>query len=106
MALSDKVAVLRKGKYIGTVKTSETNPQALTDMMVGHSVTLNIDRPKYDAPVPRLTLKGITCYDGEGVKRLDNVSFTLWAVRSWHRRHRRFRPAGAAGGHCGPASRG
>ena len=76
MALSDKVAVLRKGKYIGTVKTSETNPQALTDMMVGHSVTLNIDRPKYDAPVPRLTLKGITCYDGEGVKRLDNVSFT------------------------------
>ena len=76
MALSDKVAVLRKGKYIGTVKTSETNPQALTDMMVGHSVTLNIDRPEYDAPVPRLTLKGITCYDGEGVKRLDNVSFT------------------------------
>ena len=76
MALSDKVAVLRKGKYIGTVKTSETNPQALTDMMVGHSVTLNIDRPKYDAPVPRLTLTGITCYDGEGVKRLDNVSFT------------------------------
>ena len=76
MALSDKVAVLRKGKYIGTVKTSETDPQALTDMMVGHSVTLNIDRPKYAAPVPRLTLKGITCYDGEGVKRLDNVSFT------------------------------
>ncbi len=52
MAISDKVAVLRKGKYIGTVKTSETDPQALTDMMVGHSVTLNIDRPKYDAPVP------------------------------------------------------
>ena len=52
MALSDKVAVLRKGKYIGTVKTAETDPQALTDMMVGHSVTLNIDRPKSDAPVP------------------------------------------------------
>ena len=76
MAVADRCTVLRKGKYIGTVKTSETDPQALTDMMVGHSVTLNIDRPKYDAPVPRLTLKGITCYDGEGVKRLDNVSFT------------------------------
>ena len=37
MAVSDQVAVLRKGKYIGTVKTSETNPQALTDMMVGRS---------------------------------------------------------------------
>lgn len=76
MALSDKVAVLRKGKYIGTVNTSETNPQALTDMMVGHAVTLNIDRPRYEKPVKRLEVKGLTVLDGEGVKKLDNVSFT------------------------------
>ncbi len=76
MALSDKVAVLRKGQYIGTVNTSETNPQALTDMMVGHSVTLNIDCPHYEHPVPRLDVQGLTCFDAEGVKRLDNVSFT------------------------------
>ena len=76
MELSDKVAVLRKGKYIGTVNTAETNPQALTEMMVGHSVTLNIDRPVYDDPQPRLQLSGVTCYDQDGVKRLDNISFT------------------------------
>ena len=76
MALSDKVSVLRKGKYIGTVNTAETNPQALTDMMVGRSVTLNIDRPRYESPKKLLELKGISCYDGEGVKKLDNVSFT------------------------------
>nr|WP_298021699.1 ABC transporter ATP-binding protein [uncultured Dysosmobacter sp.] len=76
MALSDKVAVLRKGKYIGTVKTSETNPQALTDMMVGRSVTLNIDRPMPVDPTPRLEIQGLTCLDAEGVKKLDNVSFT------------------------------
>ena len=76
MALSDKVAVLRKGKYIGTVNTSETNPQALTDMMVGHAVALNIDRPKYDNPTPRLALEHITCLDAEGVKKLDDVTFT------------------------------
>ena len=75
MALSDKVAVLRKGKYIGTVNTSETNPQALTDMMVGHAVTLNIDRPRYEKPVKRLEVKGLTCIDAEGVKKLDGVSF-------------------------------
>ena len=68
--------VLRKGQYIGTVNTSETNPQALTDMMVGHAVTLNIDRPRYENPVPRLTLQDVTCYDNEGVVRLDHVSFT------------------------------
>ena len=56
--------------------SSETNPQALTDMMVGHAVTLNIDRPRYENPVPRLTLQDVTCYDNEGVVRLDHVSFT------------------------------
>ncbi len=76
MALSDKVAVLRKGKYIGTVSTAETNPQALTDMMVGHAVTLNIDRPRYEAPVKRLEVRDLTCLDAEGVKKLDGVSFT------------------------------
>lgn len=76
MALSDKVAVLRKGRYIGTVNTAETSPQALTDMMVGHSVTLNINRPRYGAPVKRLEVRNLTCLDGEGIKRLDNVSFT------------------------------
>ena len=76
MALSDRVTVLRKGQYIGTVPTSETTPQALTDMMVGHAVTLNIDRPQYEHPEKRLELKGVTCFDAEGVKKLDDVSFT------------------------------
>ena len=76
MELSDEVAVLRKGKYIGTVKTAETNQQALTDMMVGRAVSLNIDRPKYDAPVERLRVEGLTVYDHEHIKRLSGVSFT------------------------------
>ena len=76
MALSDRVAVLRRGTYVGTVKTSETTPQALTDMMVGRAVTLNIDRPDPVDPKPRLTVESLTVLDGEGVKRLNNVSFT------------------------------
>lgn len=75
MDVSDKVAVLRKGKYIGTVNTSETNPQALTDMMVGHAVTLNIDRPKFDNPQKKLIVENLTCIDNEGIKKLDGVSF-------------------------------
>ena len=79
MEVSDKVAVLRKGKYIGTVNTSETNPQALTDMMVGHAVTLNIDRPLYPNPEKKLIVEGLTCIDDEGVKKLDNVSFEAYS---------------------------
>ena len=43
--ISDRVAILRKGKYIGEMKTSETNAQEMTNMMVGHAVKLNIDGP-------------------------------------------------------------
>jgi len=49
MDVSDRVAVLRKGRYIGDVATCDTSPQKLTDMMVGHAVTLNIDRPLVEA---------------------------------------------------------
>ncbi len=76
MEISDEVAILRKGKYIDTVRTSETTAQALTDMMVGHAVSLSIDRPQYESCTQRLTLEGVTCYDAEGVKKLDSVSFT------------------------------
>ncbi len=76
MDVSDRVAVLRKGEYIGDVATKDTSPQALTDMMVGHAVTLNIDRPEPKNPTPRLEVSGLTVYDAMGVKRLDNVSFT------------------------------
>ena len=75
--VSDRVAVLRKGEYIGDVATRDADQQSLTDMMVGHSVTLNIDRPEPVNVTPRLVLDGLTVYDELGVKRLDNVSFTV-----------------------------
>ena len=77
MAISDRVAVLRKGEYIATVDTKDTNPQALTDMMVGRAVTLNIDRPLPENPEKRLVIKNLTCLDNEGVKVLDDVSFAI-----------------------------
>ena len=43
-------------------------------MMVGHTVTLNIDRPRYEKPVKRLEIQNLTVLDGEGIKRLDRKS--------------------------------
>ena len=77
LEVSDRVAVLRKGEYIGDVMTKDADQQSLTDMMVGHSVTLNIDRPMPVNVTPRLKLEGLTVFDELGVKRLDNVSFTI-----------------------------
>ena len=45
LAVSDRVAVLRKGEYIGDTDTATASQQSLTDMMVGRAVSLNIDRP-------------------------------------------------------------
>lgn len=42
MEVSDRVSILRKGKYIGTVNTSETNKQELSNMMVGRPVQLEV----------------------------------------------------------------
>ena len=75
-SLSDRVAVLRGGKYIGSLVTAETNAQEMTDMMVGHAVTLNIDRPESVDPQPRLVVEDLTVRNDEGILKLDHVSFT------------------------------
>lgn len=74
--ISDKVAVLRKGEYIGTVNTSETNETELTEMMVGQKVSLNIDRDDPVDPQPRLIVAHLNCMNVEGLKVLDDVTFT------------------------------
>ena len=76
MAISDRVAVLRKGEHVATVNTAETNEKELTEMMVGKKVDLNIERSVPVDSVDRLTVKELTVVNREGVKALDNVSFT------------------------------
>lgn len=75
--MSDRVAVLRKGEYVGDVATKDADQQSLTDMMVGHTVSLNISRPEPKDVEKRLVIEGLTAYDELGVKRLDDVSFTI-----------------------------
>ena len=79
LSLSDRVAVLRKGEYIGTVDTKDADEDSLTEMMVGKKVELNIQRTEPKNAVPRLEVHHINCSNREGVKVLDNVSFTAKA---------------------------
>ena len=76
LSLSDRVSVLRRGEYIGTVKTSETNENELTEMMVGKKVSLNIERDEPKNSEDRLKIEHIDCCDREGVRLLKDVSFT------------------------------
>ena len=74
--ISDRVTVLRKGEYIDTVTTKQTNEAELTEMMVGKKVSLNIERTEPKNLEDRLTVKGLSCKSSDGRKVLDDISFT------------------------------
>ena len=75
LELSDRVSILRKGKYIGTLQTSEATVESLTEMMVGEKISLDINRPMPHDLKKRLTIDTITCTNEDGLHTLENVSF-------------------------------
>ena len=79
LSISDHVAVLRKGEHIATVETATTTAEELTEMMVGKKVELNINRPEPKNVCDRLIIKDLSMTDAEGIKVLDNITFTARA---------------------------
>ena len=77
LSISDRVAVLRKGEYVGSVNTRETNELELTEMMVGEKIVLNINRTEPKNQEERLIVKNLDCINRDGIKVLDDVSFTI-----------------------------
>lgn len=75
-AISDRVAILRKGEFVGDMITAESDEQKMTDMMVGHAVSLNIERKEPKDVKPRLTVEHLSVKDSAGVYKLKDVSFT------------------------------
>ena len=79
MAISDRVAVLRRGEHIGTVETASTNEAELTEMMVGKRISLNIGRSEPKDVCDRLIVSGLELVNPEGVRVLKDISFTARA---------------------------
>ena len=77
LEISDRVAILRKGEYIGTVDTAGTNEQQLTEYMVGHKVDLNIERPMVEKTRPLLEIRDLTIRNDEGAVAIDHVNFYI-----------------------------
>ena len=77
MEISDRVAILRKGAYITTVETAQTNEQALTEWMVGRPIDLNIDRPVMETTRPLLEVRDLTIRSDEGSVAIDGVNFYI-----------------------------
>lgn len=79
MEISDRVTILRRGRSVGTVMTSETNADQLTELMVGEPISLEIERPEISGGKPLLDLHNVTIKREDGSYAAKNVSFTVHA---------------------------
>lgn len=80
MEVSDRCSVLRKGKYIGTVETKDTNPHELSKMMVGRDVKTVVDKKNVELGDVILDVNGM-CVASKGHKR-NAVNDVTFQVRS------------------------
>ena len=80
MAVADRVTVLRKGKYVGTVDVKDTSKQELSNMMVGRPVQLQVQKEEAKPGEVILDVKDLTVpsklHKNDAVK---NVSFQVHA---------------------------
>jgi simple sugar transport system ATP-binding protein len=88
LVFSDRVTILRKGESVGTVVTSQTTVQQLTEFMVGRPVSLKIDREEQDPGATLLDVHDlcVTGEDGSGGWIMYPSSCTrerYWACAAW-----------------------
>lgn len=76
--ISDRVTVMRAGRVIGTVPTSESTRESLARMMVGREVFLNIDRPPVKRGDVAMKVTDLSYVSETGRPMLRDVSFNLY----------------------------
>ena len=79
LAISDNVTVMRDGKVVGDLKTSETNAAELARLMVGREVLLRVEKPDAKPGASVLSTRGFSIVGRDGSKRVDDVSFEVRA---------------------------
>ncbi|MDD3290262.1 MAG: ABC transporter ATP-binding protein [Eubacteriales bacterium] len=77
LGMSDRVTILRRGKVIGTVQTSETTADELAEMMVGREVNLSSDKAEKAAGEVILNVEHLTVKDHRNLPAVKDVSFEV-----------------------------
>jgi ABC-type uncharacterized transport system ATPase subunit len=79
MEITDTVSVMRRGEMTATVKTSETSPEHLAELMVGRKVLLRVDKTPAKPGKPVLEIENLRHVDSSKVERLKGISLTVRA---------------------------
>ena len=77
MSVSDRVTVIRKGEGIGTVTTSETNPEELATLMVGRQVTFKTEKGPAHPTEEILQINNLTVTDYRGIEKVKNLNLSV-----------------------------
>ena len=80
LAISDNVTVMRDGRVVGDLKTTETNAAELARLMVGREVLLHVEKPDAKPGAVLLGVRDLSIVGRDGSKRLDNLSFEVRAA--------------------------
>ncbi|MCJ8333307.1 MAG: ABC transporter ATP-binding protein [Epibacterium sp.] len=79
MEYTDTVSVMRRGEMNATVKTSETSPEELAELMVGRKVLLQVDKVPARPGKPILEIKNLSVTDSLGVERIKGIDLEVRA---------------------------
>lgn len=77
MDVTDTVSVMRRGEMTATVKTSETSPQELAELMVGRKVLLQVDKVPAQPKEKVLDIQDLRVKDDDGVERLKGIDLNV-----------------------------
>ena len=79
MDITDTVSVMRRGEMTATVKTAETSPEELAELMVGRKVLLRVDKAPAQPAEKVLEITQLSVTDALGVERLKRIDLTVRA---------------------------
>lgn len=79
MDITDTVSVMRQGEMTATLKTDDTSPEDLAELMVGRKVLLRVDKTTAKPTNPVLEVQNLSMIDDFGVQRLKNINLTVKA---------------------------
>lgn len=79
MEITDTVSVMRRGEMTATVKTKDTSPAELAELMVGRKVLLRVEKVPAKPGDVILDVRNLNVTDAKGVHRLKGISFNVRA---------------------------
>ncbi|PRD37070.1 UNVERIFIED_CONTAM: yufO [Trichonephila clavipes] len=79
METTDTVSVMRRGTMVATVRTAETSPEELAELMVGRKVLLQVEKKPATPGQTVLEVENLRVRDPQGVERLKGISLTIRA---------------------------